>query len=144
MPKRFEFFRPKKPKQKQVGPSFSKRYGGKSWAATRKRVLARDNWQCVKCKRVCSDKWEAQVDHIVRKEVSNDDSEDNLQTLCFRCHGQKSLGEKLALRGEPQPATIGVPGGSVVRVLSNEPSAPAAPPCVRLQNSEGGLSEESP
>lgn len=138
MPKRMQFFKPKKARPKVLGPSFSKRYGGKAWEATRKRIFARDNWQCVKCGRVCSEKWEAQCDHISRKAESHDDSDDNLQTLCYKCHGKKSLAEKLALREAEKHAKMGVPGGSVLLVLADGQMAPRARTCERLQNSDRG------
>jgi 5-methylcytosine-specific restriction enzyme A len=57
----------------------------KDWPATRKRVLIRDRYQCVKCGGPAN-----QVDHIV---PSGSDDDDNLQSLCEEHHNQKSSAE---------------------------------------------------
>jgi 5-methylcytosine-specific restriction protein A len=89
MPKRLEFHRPKRPSMRKKGPSFHQKYGPE-WEEIRLRVLLRDNWQCQHCGRVCGDKWEAQVDHKIPLKASGSHSEDNLQTLCIRCHLRKT------------------------------------------------------
>ena len=89
MPERFGFFKPRKPPVRKKGPSFSRKYGPE-WEAIRLQVLIRDNWQCRHCGRVCGDRWEAQVDHIVPLRQSENHSEENLQTLCIRCHLKKT------------------------------------------------------
>lgn len=95
MVERFEFFRPKKGlKKRPIGPSFRQKYGP-HWEALRRKILIRDNWQCQICGRVCQDKFEAQVDHKVRKGLQGDDSEANLWVLCSLCHGRKSRREQL-------------------------------------------------
>lgn len=94
MPKRFETFRPRRPRKARFGPSFSQKYG-KQWPALRLKILTRDNWQCRLCGRLCQDAGEAQVDHRVRKGLGGDDSETNLWTLCIRCHGKKSRSEQM-------------------------------------------------
>lgn len=69
-------------------------YCDKAHRAWRQAVLTRDAWTCRDCGRVCSDKREAQADHIVpirqggeRYDVSNG------QTLCIACHGRKTQRE---------------------------------------------------
>jgi 5-methylcytosine-specific restriction protein A len=89
LPERFEFFRPRKIKKRRLGPSFNARYGPR-WEEIRKQVLIRDNWQCKSCGRVCSEKWEAQVDHILPKDGGGSDQLENLQVLCIRCHRKKT------------------------------------------------------
>lgn len=74
---------------RKPGPTFHSKYGP-DWEALRLRVLTRDNWQCRHCGRVCGDRWEAQVDHQIPKKAGGDDSEENLQTLCIRCHLKKT------------------------------------------------------
>ncbi len=58
-------------------------------------MLTRDAWACRACGRVCADRREAHADHIVpishggsRYDVANG------QTLCIRCHGQKTRSEQ--------------------------------------------------
>jgi len=58
-------------------------------------VLTRDAWTCRHCGRVCSDKREAQADHVLaisqggaRYDVANG------QVLCIACHARKTLRER--------------------------------------------------
>lgn len=58
-------------------------------------MLTRDAWTCRDCGRVCSDKREAQADHIVpiaqggaRYDLVNG------QCLCIACHARKTLRER--------------------------------------------------
>jgi 5-methylcytosine-specific restriction protein A len=96
MPERFKFFSPsKKPRKREARPSFYKRYGP-HWEAIRMRILIRDNWQCRHCGRVCGNKREAQVDHIVGKRLDGGDEESNLQVLCSKCHAKKSRLERMS------------------------------------------------
>lgn len=69
-------------------------YCSKAWYALRQRVLVRDAWQCQECRRVCADKREAHVDHIVPKAQGGQDVLENLRTLCIRCHGRKTRQEQ--------------------------------------------------
>ena len=94
MPERFSFFKPsKKVKKFKSGPSFAQRYG-KHWPALRLKILTRDNWQCCLCGRLLQGAYEGQVDHKIRKSQGGSDSEDNLWSLCLRCHGRKSYEER--------------------------------------------------
>lgn len=68
-------------------------YNSREWYALRKQVLVRDSWQCQACGRICVDKREAQVDHIVPKSRGGQDELSNLQTLCIKCHGRKTVAE---------------------------------------------------
>ncbi len=49
----------------------------------RQRVLERDSWRC----QSCGGTERLQVHHKELRSHSGDDSEDNLITLCDRCHG---------------------------------------------------------
>ncbi|GLO64740.1 MULTISPECIES: HNH endonuclease [Bacteria] len=75
-------------------------YRSSEWIATRQRILERDNYECQECKRqgrVYTDKHDPDkhkrldVDHIKEledyPELALDD--DNLETLCVRCHNKK-------------------------------------------------------
>ncbi len=46
------------------------------------QVLQRDGWRCQKC----GSRLDLQVHHIELRSQSGDDSEENLITLCARCH----------------------------------------------------------
>lgn len=54
-------------------------------ADVKARVRARAGYVCVKCG--SDDRCE--VDHVVPWTISHDDSEDNLQLLCFGCNRRK-------------------------------------------------------
>ena len=71
-------------------------YCSRAWYAMRQRVLVRDAWACQECGRVCADKREAHVDHIVPKAQGGQDVMENLRTLCVRCHGRKTRQEQNA------------------------------------------------
>lgn len=73
-------------------------YNSRGWYAIRRQVLVRDSWQCQACGRICVDKREAQVDHIVPKTQGGQDTMDNLQTLCIKCHGRKTVAESKRVR----------------------------------------------
>lgn len=58
-----------------------------NWDTLRSKILKRDGWKCVKCKKSDS----LQVDHKIAL-MNNGDfwDEFNLQTLCTPCHGTKT------------------------------------------------------
>lgn len=100
MPRRMEFFKPKRPRMREARPNaYQRGYGGKAWEATRQRVLLRDNYQCRHCRRVVGgEKGEAHVDHIVPKRLLDTNDESALQTLCIRCHARKTAEERRSPR----------------------------------------------
>ncbi len=59
------------------------RYTGTAWRMTRRHVLARDEHRCTQC----HSSFDLQVHHIVPWVETQDDSMDNLVTLCRTCHG---------------------------------------------------------
>lgn len=66
--------------------SSSSRGYGAAWRKMRLRVLARDKYLCVICK-----KSEAkEVDHIKEKAKGGTDDIENLQSLCVQCHKDKT------------------------------------------------------
>ena len=93
MPDRLAFWK-KSRRLTRRQPSSHQTYGPR-WAAIRMQILIRDNWQCRHCGRVCQDRGEAQVDHILRKGLGGGDEESNLQCLCITCHGKKSRLEQM-------------------------------------------------
>ena len=94
MPERMNFFRPTKPRKREGRPNFWRRGYGKGWEATRLAVLIRDKWQCQMCGRVCGGKWEAHVDHVLRKAWGGGEEMESLQTLCQSCHSRKTHREQ--------------------------------------------------
>lgn len=64
----------------------------RDFGGLRKEVLSRDNYRCVKCgmsQEEHLNMWgvDINVDHINRDRKEN--TMDNLQTLCLKCHGKK-------------------------------------------------------
>jgi 5-methylcytosine-specific restriction endonuclease McrA len=53
-----------------------------------RQVLNRDNWQC----QMCGSRRNLQVHHKEFRSHSGDDCEDNLITLCHKCHARAHLG----------------------------------------------------
>ena len=50
--------------------------------STRKEVYRRDGWRCVLCDNTSG----LQIHHAIPRGHGGSDFEDNLVTLCFRCH----------------------------------------------------------
>lgn len=107
MPRRVAAFLPPSKKQKphlrdirdRLRPTAAERgYNSKAWYSLRKQALLRDNYKCRSCGRVCGDKREAQVDHIVPKQDGGLDELNNLQVLCIACHGRKTRSEQESRR----------------------------------------------
>jgi 5-methylcytosine-specific restriction protein A len=69
-------------------------YCSVAWRRLRQAALIRDAWQCQDCGRLCTDKREAQVDHVVPKSKGGADELGNLRTLCIRCHARKTNAER--------------------------------------------------
>lgn len=68
------------------GRSKNKRsYRGDNWEEIRKEVYKRDYWTCQNCFKHC-DRHEIQAHHIIPYRISQNNSLDNLITLCNKCH----------------------------------------------------------
>jgi len=66
-----------------VGPkSAGLRLDAESYEALRQEVLRRDGWRCQSCGTMSN----LEVHHKQFRSHSGDDSEENLITLCARCH----------------------------------------------------------
>lgn len=111
MPKRPEIFRPLRlvaslaPPSPERRPSAAARgYCSRRHAVWRRAVLVRDGWTCRECGRVCSDKWEAQADHVSPVVHGTDRCQNgqsryavsNGQCLCIECHGRKTRRDNAA------------------------------------------------
>lgn len=69
-----------------ITPEINKRINDPEWKKTRKLVYARDNWTCQKCGIHCHKN--IQCHHIIPFRISEDNSLDNLITLCRQCHAK--------------------------------------------------------
>lgn len=63
----------------------------RAWQARRLRILRRDHYLCQKCGAPAGKS--APVDHKIPKSQGGTDDDGNLQTLCIRCHGRKTVRE---------------------------------------------------
>ena len=65
------------------------------WKNLRKRILIRDLYTCQKCNRYST---ELEVDHIIPLHLGGAPyEENNLETLCNKCHFEKSQQERKSL-----------------------------------------------
>jgi len=64
---------------------------GYEWRLTRLRILNRDMYLCQVCDKQGKTTPATEVDHIIPKAKGGTDNEDNLQSICYRCHKDKSL-----------------------------------------------------
>ncbi|OZE92715.1 hypothetical protein CH298_04240 [Rhodococcoides fascians] len=78
-------------------------------ADVRERVAARSGYVCVKCG--SDDRCE--VDHIIPWTITQDDSEDNLQLLCFPCNRRKGSKVEAGRKTWFHPEFFGAVSGSV-------------------------------
>ncbi len=62
-------------------------YRGDDWKDIRKKIYERDQWTCQDCGKHCEGR-EIQCHHIIPYKETQDNSEDNLVTLCVSCHGK--------------------------------------------------------
>ena len=71
-------------------------YNSKKWADVRQRVLLRDDYLCVECRKNGVETRATEVHHII--EVKDDISKaydiNNLESICHRCHMEGHYGKK--------------------------------------------------
>ena len=70
-------------------------YQTAAWRLIRAAVLIRDACVCRSCERITTGK-SAHIDHVLPLELGGSDALANLQTLCSKCHGKKTVGEQRA------------------------------------------------
>ena len=58
-----------------------------SYETLRQQILRRDGWRC----QLCGTMSNLEVHHKQFRSHSGDDSEENLITLCVRCHGEMHI-----------------------------------------------------
>jgi 5-methylcytosine-specific restriction enzyme A len=78
---------------KQRGNRHQRGYGS-AWNKLRLKILDRDNHLCQECLRGNRYVPGNHVDHKVPKFKGGTDDESNLQTLCVKCHKEKTAREK--------------------------------------------------
>lgn len=61
------------------------------WQELRLKVYKRDKWICQICNVHCSKKNKIQCHHIVPYRISQDNSIENLITLCAKCHKKEEI-----------------------------------------------------
>lgn len=93
MPVRPQTFRPQQRTPVATAPRASAAAlgYGRDWQATRLRILGRDHYLCRACGKPAGKS--AHCDHIVPKAEGGADNDENLQTLCQRCHSKKTARE---------------------------------------------------
>lgn len=92
------------------GSAHSRGYGA-AWRRVRKLALDRDGHCCVACAKRGRKAVPARcVDHIVPKEAGGSDELANLQSLCFSCHGEKTVNDSIRARGGKVRPRIGKDG----------------------------------
>ena len=65
-----------------------KRQPKEIWRETRRKVISRDNFQCVRCEVIVTEQT-AHCDHIRSGKLGTNEMK-NLRTLCRRCHVLRS------------------------------------------------------
>ena len=68
-----------------ITPETQRRIQSIKWKQIRKQVYKRDNWICQVCGKHCQKK-EIQCHHVIPYRITQDNSMDNLITLCSSCH----------------------------------------------------------
>jgi HNH endonuclease len=86
----------------------------KFWKRLRLKVLARDKYQCVKCK----SRVNLQIDHIRYSKYGSEKLSD-LQTLCYVCHDDKTEKADLNHSGRFFSDVKGAPLFTVMRRFNN-------------------------
>jgi len=75
------------------GSRHARGYGSK-WDKLRIRVLKRDNYACVPCRKDGIITSATEVDHIKPKQLGGLDIMINLQSICHNCHAAKTTKER--------------------------------------------------
>lgn len=87
------------------------RLGREQYAVLRLRVLNRDGWRC----QVCGRREQLDVHHVQFRSRAGMDIEDNLITVCRRCH--RGMHDSAGLKRATLPEQ-----GSRVRRISTDPA----------------------
>jgi hypothetical protein len=87
-------------------------YRGDDWETIRKKIYKRDNWTCRICGVKCISRRRAnennfykviQCHHIIKYKETFDNSDNNLITVCLRCHAKLDIKER---RGQDDRSNI--------------------------------------
>lgn len=74
--------------QSQKNENWGKGRGGRPWRRKRARILDRDNYLCIMCFELGILTAATEVDHIIGIAEGGTDDDDNLRSLCSRCHAR--------------------------------------------------------
>ena len=80
-------------KEKARGTRHERGYGVK-WVKLRKKILVRDHYMCQVCKQAGIVTPATEVDHRIPKSRGGSDDPSNLQSICQRCHAEKTAKER--------------------------------------------------
>ena len=75
---------------------------GNDWDIIRAKVLKRDKCQCQECLLSGIFTRASEVDHIIPKTLGGANALNNLRSLCYNCHLEKSLVEASNARNSKQ------------------------------------------
>lgn len=93
-----------------LGGSRHARGYGARWEKQRAVALARDEYLCVPCRKRGRVVKASAVDHIVSLKNGGGHELSNLQSICERCHREKTLAEAAKAQGRRHRPRIGVDG----------------------------------
>jgi hypothetical protein len=85
--------------------------GKAKWKALSKHILERDNYHCLRCSKEVN-KYSYNCHHKIPYEVSGNNSDDNLRTLCVSCHiieeweARKQLSQKSQITKDLNITTV--------------------------------------
>jgi 5-methylcytosine-specific restriction protein A len=79
--------------ERQRGNRHQRGYGY-LWYRIRDRILKRDNYLCQPCENNHRITTASEVDHILPKAKGGTDDDDNLQSICKKCHAEKTITDK--------------------------------------------------
>ncbi len=77
------------------GKSAESRGYGYQWKKRRARILKRDSYLCQECLRGGIITEAKEVDHILNKKRGGTDHDSNLESLCVKCHKEKTARERI-------------------------------------------------
>lgn len=82
----------RQPRERRANEDVRRRYRTARWERLRQRVLERDGHLCQECLRNGIVRQGKEIDHVRKAmdDLSQFWQAENLQTLCKRCHGQKT------------------------------------------------------
>ncbi len=78
--------------------------GGRPWRRLRDKVMARDGWLCIPCRKSGRMTPASEVDHIIPVAKGGDDAMKNLRAICRDCHDR--ITQDQAMEGRRKQAGV--------------------------------------